>query len=289
MSNTLKTNILGERASLRTVVALSLALSLAAFGCSFNQTPGNGEPIYVSPAGGSTAPASTVTPGTSSGSSVPTTMVSGGVDRSVDAEAILRANEGYRGVILGPLNPAPLAPSAVSQQMNGQIMSGQFISPSVFANPQQTVNTSISSDAIPGAIVSGAEGGLLGATVGLPGVEGATVGAATVGATVAGAPAIAATAPLTNARNVAATPLLTTIGVGPVAITSAARASGTINTDTLTASPRVGSSITTGTVSAPIRIQRNALGAVVVSNVSSGLTNAPTVPARVRAVTRSNP
>lgn len=51
----------------RSAVALSLAVSLAAFGCTTNRTAGNGEPVMTLPAAGPTPPSAT--PGSSSGMS----------------------------------------------------------------------------------------------------------------------------------------------------------------------------------------------------------------------------
>ena len=160
MRKVLKTRKNSQRSGVGILAALTLSLSLAAFGCSTNHYPGNGEPS-MDP----TTSTPTSTPGTSSGTTgVPQTMVSAAPDRpsSTDAIAILRANEAYRGKILGPAAPATgVQPNASLEQVTGQ-----FVSPSQYANPQITVNSSVSSPGLP-AVTSGA--GTATAVIAVPG------------------------------------------------------------------------------------------------------------------------
>jgi hypothetical protein len=66
-----------KRNGFPTLAALSLSLSLAAFGCSTNRTPGNGDPDRP------TMPMPSSTPGSSSGTSgTPPAMFSSSVERS---------------------------------------------------------------------------------------------------------------------------------------------------------------------------------------------------------------
>src|SRR5438105_3042311 len=109
MRKTQKENV-SERSGLRILAAIALTGSLAAFGCSTNRTPGNGEPAMSAPAAGSVAPNSTSTPGSSSGTTVPQSgMISSspaaGYDASADAIATLKADEAYRGKVLGQAVP----------------------------------------------------------------------------------------------------------------------------------------------------------------------------------------
>ena len=248
MSKALKQNDLRARSSVR-LLAVTMTLSLAAFGCSTNQFQTGGEPWPASRAGGSVTPSMSTTPG-SAGPSIPATMVSGAVDPVVDAVAVLEANRSFDGRVLGPAAPGNGAPS-VSQQ----VATGQFISPAVLANPQLTVNRSVSSAPVPvvvsggtadagaafgGAIVGDAVVGGTTADVGLANVgnAGTTVGTnANFGAT--GLSNTTATG-ITNATTAA-----TSIGTGTNAVVSTgaaaapSTASSVLATQTLGTSPRL--------------------------------------------------
>lgn len=177
------------RARFRTgTLAVAMSLSLAAFGCTTNQNMTSGEPQMMRPAGGSVTPSLSATPGVA-GSSRPT-MVSGGVDRSVDAVAVLEANRGFQGRVLGPAAPGNGGPS-----ISAQYATGQFVPPAAFLGAQPTVNRSIGSDAVP-AIVSGA-GEVSGAGV----LSAAAVGSGiTAAATTGGVANAGTTADVTNAN-----------------------------------------------------------------------------------------
>src|SRR4051794_19693771 len=86
------------------LLALTLASSLAVFGCTTNRTPGNGQP------GATAAPgaAPSATPGASSGSGTTSGpgMASSSVDPSVDAAAAMAARQAFRGRELGPVSPS---------------------------------------------------------------------------------------------------------------------------------------------------------------------------------------
>jgi hypothetical protein len=154
-----------ERNSLRIVAAIALTGSLAAFGCSTNKMPGNGEPAMSAPAAGSVAPNVTSTPGSSSGATstsgaTPQAMTSSspanGFSASEDAIATLKADEGFKGKYLGEAAPND---ATTNTPASPQQVTGQFIPPSAYANPQVTLNSSISSAPRP-AIVSGAGEGV---------------------------------------------------------------------------------------------------------------------------------
>ena len=86
------------------VATIAIALTFAAFGCSTNNNPGNGQPANQP----GVVPAST--PGASSGmaSSFTTPMTrSERAAAAVDAIAVLAADQGYRGRVLGKADPAP--------------------------------------------------------------------------------------------------------------------------------------------------------------------------------------
>ncbi len=184
------------RKSWRLIAVTSLAVTMAAIGCTTNRYPGNGEPTGM---GSVYGPAShTSTPGYSSGTAANPPMSSSylGVTRvNTDVLAILAAEQGFRGRVLGPV-----APEGVQSII--PVATGQFISPALTANPQETVNSSISSVPSP-VISSGAAGGtlFLATTGAAPAGTTAATAAATPAAstTAATAPATAATTATTSA------------------------------------------------------------------------------------------
>jgi len=126
---------------MRKVLPIILILSLAAFGCTMNRTPGNGQPVSATP---SMSPAAT--PGSSYGNvpmassyTVPTTSTRLSAD---DAAAIMREHQAYKGRVLGYLNPTP-----VVRQTGQQLATG--VSPTQYTNPQVTVGSSNSSPLTP--------------------------------------------------------------------------------------------------------------------------------------------
>lgn len=146
--------------AMRLVAAASLACSLAAFGCTTDRTPGSGEPQRFSPRPGPTAPTSSSTPG-SEGSTINPPMTSSYTGAgavlvhpvNTDALAIAVAHQEFRGRVLGPADPGGVSGSSAG------IETGQFVSPTTSANPEITVNSSISSAPTPvissGGVVSG--------------------------------------------------------------------------------------------------------------------------------------
>src|SRR6266568_3704490 len=86
------------------LVAASLAATLAAYGCSSNQYAGNGQPTPVTPTINSVN--HSMTNGSSYGTEGTPPMASSYVNPSapavnVDALAILAAEQGFRGRVLG--------------------------------------------------------------------------------------------------------------------------------------------------------------------------------------------
>ncbi|HEX6178826.1 MAG TPA: hypothetical protein VF057_10745, partial [Thermoanaerobaculia bacterium] len=211
MSKSLKQKSL--RGRMRTgVLALTMSLSLAAFGCTTNQTMTSGEPDMARPAGGSVTPSLSTTPGSAS-ASIPS-MVSGGVDASVDAEAVLEANRGFEGRVLGPA--APGDGTSQQTQQTAQVATGQYLAPAALVNPISTVNSSVNSDGVGQsvAIVSGAGEGVSGATgITAAGTLAGTTAAATTGATTLANVGNAGTTAASNA-NFGATGLSNTTATG---------------------------------------------------------------------------
>ena len=124
---------------MRKVLPISMILTVALLGCSLNRTPGNGQPVTATP---SMSPATT--PGTSYGNipmsssyAAPTTS---NVNRADQAAAIMREHQSYQPRFLGYLNPEPRMQQTAQSYDNGQPQ---------MANPELTVNSSISSGPYP--------------------------------------------------------------------------------------------------------------------------------------------
>ena len=134
---------------MRKALTLITAISFAAFGCTMNRTPGNGQPVTATP---SVAPSAT--PGSSSGN-IPMTSSYSDAQLSADqAAALMKERQAYRGRFLGYLDAVPGLPNQQAQA-GPDYATGQFVSPSLYANPEVTVNSSISSQPTP-VITSGA-------------------------------------------------------------------------------------------------------------------------------------
>jgi len=198
-----KNNALRERNGLRILVAISLTIFLAGLGaCTTNYTPGNGQPTGSTAYGAGTH-ASTY--GSSSGTEgvkpqsrmiVAPEVITPMFSSSSEAIAVLA---GHEGRFLGYASPGQ-----ASTYPGNQIVTGQVIPPALTANPQQTVNSSISSDPTP--VITGGDGG--GAAVFLGGVS--STGAVTSGVTSATTSAVTAAstlaAPVFGTSTTAATP-----------------------------------------------------------------------------------
>ena len=224
------------------LASTTLAAALTIFGCTTNKMPGDGQPTSmpaVSPA--SVAPTNGTSggtrPGTSGGiapmiSSGPASMTT----PSVESYAMLAEQQGFRGRILGPSHPG--------QPSIGANMppTGQFQSPSAVANPEITVNSSISSGPNPIVIndagaavtfVTGATGATAGATTGAVTVA-PTTSAVTAASTVtAGGVTAAATAvpTATTAASTVATPAQVTAAAPTPTASAASIPSPTVATN----------------------------------------------------------
>lgn len=294
MRKTLKNDNLAGRPTARAIAALTLTVSLAAFGCTTNRTPGNGEPLQGAPGAGPGVPTSGVTGGTSSGTgnvnppmtsssmrndSLPTaTARSRKLPLSPDEAAAIMAgsNDFRRGVrVLGPVNPG----SAGRRYVSDGVVTGQFQNPAMSLNPIVTVNSSVNSAAhVPAVASSGVvtDGGAI--------VDATTInGAITSNATVAGntlangggtvfAPGTTVTTP--TAAGLPLTP--GTFAAGP-GTTLAATRGGTLATtgaSTLTPTTAAGRVPTptvagSGAPASPVRVTHDANGRVTVTNANS--------------------
>jgi len=255
------------------LIAASLAATLAAYGCSSNQYAGNGQPTPMTPTINSVNHSTTY--GSSSGTEGNPPMTSSYVNPSarrvdVDALAILAAEQGFRGRVLGPVNPGGYL-SGVT------VASGQFVSPAQQVYPQSTVNSSINSQPTP---VIGSDAGIAiaanGATVGATTAALGTTPVASTAATTAAATATptAATGALTTSTG-AGTTLAGSATFSPALMNStpAPQATGTTNRTlpTLVATGRAGSTNTTAASPA-----RSTSGASA-TRTTTGMTNVPVV------------
>ncbi len=202
--------------ALRLIAAASLACAVATVGCSTDRNPGAGAPQRYAPSVGPTMPSST--PGTEQNRPINPPMISSyspAPGRVVlqprvdtDAIAIAAANQSYRGRYLGPADPGGL-PSYVVNPQAANLQTGQFINPSDYANPQITVNSSISSPPTP--VITSGGGATLVSGIATTAAVGGTTSAITSGlittpttAAVSVTPTIAANTVATNATTSAA-------------------------------------------------------------------------------------
>jgi len=275
------------------LVAASLAVTLAAFGCTTNRMAGNGQPTMVTPTMNTTDHA--VTSGSSSGTEGNPPMTSSYMYRSnagstprvdVDAEANLAAERGYQGIVLGPSG-------AQGVQKGVTVVAGQTVSPALAVNPEPTLNSSISSPGGGAAITGGPivpESASVGVTLGNGGLT-----AATAAVTAAGSAATATTGAV--AGSAAFSPVLMNSTPAPQPTGTAAPtlatigATGTTALTTLGGTPATNAAATNGTATTPmpaaarstlrvnsatanvvsgIRVQTASSGGVLVTNVGSG-------------------
>ena len=287
-----------------TLLAASLAMTLAAFGCTSNQYAGNGQPTSVTPTINTVNHSGTT--GSSSGTEGLPPMSSSYVNPAaprvdVDALATLAAEQGFRGRVLGPVSPEGYLPGVT-------IATGQFVSPANQVLPQYTVNSSINSQPTP--VITGGDVGV-GVTLAAAGtttIGGTTaaLGTTTTGATTATTAGTAATGttPVTGALTTAtAGTVASSASFSPVLMNStpAPQATGTVNrtlptvvatgrattpasrtaastarstTASSTVASRTATATTNVNVVSGIQIQTGANGAIMVTNVAN---TAPTV------------
>lgn len=263
MVKTLRNDNLSGRPAARAFLALSLAASLAAFGCTTNRTPGNGEPVTGAPGAGPGVPTSGVSSGSSTGSTAvnpPMMSSSTYIDAlptvnarpnrlplSPDqAAAIMAGNQLDRSVrILGPSNPGGTGRSYASDVMH----TGAWQNPAMQTAPIVTVNSSISSVAQVPALAGGGDTG--GGVVGTD-VSGAAVlsNATVTNDTAVFAPGTAAATPTTAA--VPFTPGAFAAGPGSAAAATPGTAVANASTGTLTPTAASGAFPTATVASSPV-------------------------------------
>ena len=237
--------------SMRLLAAVSLVSTLAAFGCTTNRTA----------AAPTTTPAENP-PMASSAIPIDPTRPS-----SVDALAVLAADQAYQGRVLGKVNPdgaqsiAPTPPTGV------------FVNPAVVVNPLTTVNSSVSSAEIGPGITGGKAGGV--AVAVMTPATGATMattgaGATTVAATNSAIPSVsnAAIAAGSNATIANVPSQSASATATPKASTKKVTTSkATTSRKTARATAAV-KKPTTATTAQPVRLETNPTGEVVVTNTN---------------------
>jgi hypothetical protein len=245
------------------LAATSLVLTVAAFGCTTNRYPGNGEPTIGTPGYG--AANRSATPGSSSGTEGTPPMASSyvGVPQpNTDAAAEAAAEQGYRGRVLGTVNPAGV------QVAVPRTASGQVIPPAQLVNPQPTVNPSVSSPTGVPAITSdvslAAVEALFLSAVGSTGSVVPTTVTSALATTAATATSSTTPSSMaqTNSINVGATPASGTVMTGPMtakATTASTTARATTASSSVRAIP----------ISSGLVIQQNLNGQILVLNMSS--------------------
>jgi hypothetical protein len=161
MDKSLKSNQLDGRKSGRTLLAVSLAVTLAAFGCTTDRNVGDGTPVTTpglrgTPTGGAaTGTQSTPqSPPMYSSSSARFDSVALPAVRprrvTPDEAALIAAEMAPRVRVLGPAYPA-----ANTQNTSAGLVTGQWVNPAMQTNPQLTINSSLTSNPTAG-IASGA-------------------------------------------------------------------------------------------------------------------------------------
>ena len=232
MRKALSNRHLDQRPIARTLVALSLSASLAAFGCTTNRMPGNGEPSTGGPGVGPGTPTSG-TSGSSSGSNpTPGPMTSSYNEalprvtpRSVTAyttadraAAIMAQHQARTPKVLGVSSPSN---GQRPYQSDGR--TGQFSWPAYQLNPQVTVNSSATSGPTPVVTSGVGDGGaaILGGAV-IAGTDGAVIASASNAGT-----NTAAAAPVFAPSTTGLTPTTAALPFGPGSFAAGAGSVGT--------------------------------------------------------------
>jgi hypothetical protein len=265
--------------ALRLMAAASLACTVATVGCTTDRTPGAGAPQRYAPSVSPTVPSSV--PGSEQSRPVNPPMISSytpapgvvitQVRPNLDAVAIAAAQQSYRGRYLGPSDP-----TTGGYVMNPAIQTGAWQNPSLVANPQITVNSSISSQPVP--VITGGGGGGFSATVPATAIPTSVTAASSVAASVAAnpanasAPAAVVTSNLggfltpamssasTVSPTVASTPGIGNVGAGRTPVATTAATAATRTTSALTAA---------GGATGNLVIGRSANGTITITNVQA--------------------
>lgn len=268
MGKNLKEKDLARGRATRSLLAVSLAASLAAFGCTTNQNLGNGTPLRN---GGElrSAPTSGVTSGQERATPPPMTSSYTGADalpritprtlsRADRAAAVLAGNQPTRGRYLGVVNPGPAGRPYVSDS------NVQFANPALAVNPQVTLNSSISSGPVAGINTGVGSTVLTNGTTVTTGA--ASASAVTATTATASTPAAAAVSGATLAPTPAST--ATTLPAGAFAASTATPAQSVVATPAaVTAASATAPTPTTAASS--VVLVRGANGAATITNTGN--------------------
>lgn len=279
MGKNLNQNDLARRRMSRLLLGASLAASLAAFGCTTNRNLGEGTPdragseLRGAPTSGMTGaqerpippPMTSSYTGPDAAPRVSKRMAG----RGAHAAAIMAGHQAARGRYLGTVNPG----SVSRRYETGVGRPTGFVNPALLANPQLTVNSSISSRPVAG-ISSGTGGTLLtnGATLATPAAAASSGFSSSVVAN--GAPTSTAAAfPLPAGAFAAGrvTPVESVIANSTVTAAS----SGVLPaTTTLAVTPTAAASNSSLVTSASaVRLVRPAAGPATITNVGTSTGN----------------
>lgn len=262
----------------RGVAAISLSCALAAFGCTTNRTPGNGQPSSVMPMTSPASPSST--PGTSSGTNPP--MASAMLEPSAALPLIVPRGDGAAGITgarprvqmryLGPAFPAATGPELSAQQVTGQVVPAMV-------NPQMTVNSSISSG--PTEVVTSGGGDGSGNIV-ISGGTFATSGTPTVTSAASVTPNVGTSSSIASSAITSGTSVAAPVFNSSTAIVTPTAAASALTAGQFAAGPgaTTGAATATGTtLVTPGAIINNNNSGTLTPTLSSGATPTPTAAA----------
>ena len=277
-------DLYGQR-TLRPLLAITLAASLAAFGCTTNQNLGNGTParsgpeVRTAPTSGVTTGGETYTP------PMPPPMTSSytrseampvvtartaprGTERVIrrspdEAAAIMAGRQQLNGRYLGVVSPG----LSNHQYVSASVDTAALQNPALRTNPQMSINSSISSQ--PTAAINSGAGGLDAGGV-LVTTDGTTAAATVAGTGTTTSGVRVGTLP-TVASSGIPTVTAASAGTGRTTVTGASTA-GTTTTTATAASVQPGTAI--GSARGNVRVVRGTSGSVTVTNTTTTPTTA---------------
>ncbi len=281
----MQTNLSFASRAGRLIAAASLVCAVAS--CTSDRVPGAGAPERYTPSTGPAVPSST--PGTESSRPLNPPMISSYTPApgvvvtqprpNLDAVAVAANAQAYRGRYLGPVDPGGVASYQAAPE--AYVPTGQWVNPSLIANPEITVNSSISSQPVPvvtaggGASFTASAPAISQTTASVP--TSATNVAATITSSASAAPAAVVTSNLggflnptmssasTVSPTVASTPGVGNVAAGRTPLTNTATAR-TANTTVRTSQLTTSSGATGSLV-----VTRSASGSVLITNTGSSL------------------
>lgn len=270
MSKALKQNDLSERPAIRTLLAVSLCASIAAFGCTTDRTLGNGDPV-VTP-GLRTSPTGGATTGTES-ESLPPPMMSSYTGAQALPAVRPRISREEAALVLTEMQPRVKLLGPVAPGQSGRAYPSDLVALSLQqVNAVPTVNSSAYSPVPTPGIISGAGEGVAGTASGSTAVTNAD--AAAIAAATATPTGIAILTPSALASVRTLSPTAAAVVNPPASISSSPALA------TASSSQTAGSTITAGTVNTQAPVTQSVSGStlnpvrVVTTNGRVTVTNA---------------